>query len=492
MADLGWLPPPPLPIDAGIPAALLSAAVIASGALAGVAATRRHWPIAIVAALSAVLLWTSHGGEVSAHLLATLLVIGPLALALLVSRRFGRLGTFASIVMGAGVSFSGPLLAVSTWDAISVGLAAICGALIGSRLPPGRKGWSSLAVLSASSLVACAVGEALVRVGPDTAGVPDVRAMSLSLEAARPDETCVLLYPQRPEFAEIAADRIALRTKGEGAKTVLFVGESFTDAITGTMADPYPAQVGELLGVRTINMGIGGVGLDVMFLALDRALKRAKPDLIVLAPGVATPSRLSNVRMCCPSGPLLVYGEGPLHERCPDGHGTPTFAGRLRSEPLPYLVRVAGSWSAIARRLLELHMRWRWSTPLESVSPPTREPSEWNDQVYAAFIRRARADGVPVLLWTMRLPTRNSTRDERPSPNNALRYERLGFLMADDEAPLRAAFLDAGPAVTHLPAPDPHWSRAGHTLVARWLAPQVERLLAAPPVSGSPTAVTRP
>src|SRR5262249_39007898 len=63
---------------------------------------------------------------------------------------------------------------------------------------------------------------------------------------------------------------------------VLAVGDSFTAGSDVVNEDTWPAQLERMLGVRVINAGVGGFGVDQMVLNVERLLPILKPRAVVV------------------------------------------------------------------------------------------------------------------------------------------------------------------------------------------------------------------
>ncbi|MBI1356376.1 MAG: hypothetical protein GC160_18700 [Acidobacteria bacterium] len=115
----------------------------------------------------------------------------------------------------------------------------------------------------------------------------------------QPDD--LLFWKLRPNLQEVPASeklpdaehafRVSTDAEGrrrtpagaEGAKTMLFLGDSCTFGIPVNDAEAFPARVGEALGVRAINAGVPGYSAFQGRLVLEQALAAGeRPDVVVI------------------------------------------------------------------------------------------------------------------------------------------------------------------------------------------------------------------
>jgi hypothetical protein len=98
----------------------------------------------------------------------------------------------------------------------------------------------------------------------------------------------LLGWTQAPNFAGGGFNTFeyGIRKNSEGdaltPNAVLAVGDSFTVGSEVIDQETWPAQVEKLLGVRVLNAGVGGYGLDQSVLNTERLIPILRPRVVIL------------------------------------------------------------------------------------------------------------------------------------------------------------------------------------------------------------------
>lgn len=266
---------------------------------------------------------------------------------------------------------------------------------------------------------------------------------SAEIPESRPGEFSVI-YRSNAQGFRSPHDFDAPKT----GRRIALLGDSYTFGSGVPYGDTFAARLEAALpDTEVFNFGVGGWGIDQMWMALRHHALPREPDLVLVAFIRQDFNRsLSAYRL----------GHAWLEK--------PTF--RWRNGELRRLTaadRPPPAWRAIVResRLIEVLRR-------VDISLTRRQPwtYRWrlNRAIFAAMQEDAAAAGVP--LAAVHLPTNN----RRPVPYLEAEFQRLGIPFLD-VTPLLPAEADP----LYYPV-DRHFTAAGHALVAGALVELVDRL----------------
>jgi lysophospholipase L1-like esterase len=189
--------------------------------------------------------------------------------------------------------------------------------------------------------------------------------------------------------ARCTFDRDGFRAEGVPPafdRTVLFIGDSFTQGYGVVDGASFPAQTGFALArlginVRTLNAGNSGAGAAQELRLLRRLLERLKVDLVV----------------------LQVFPHNDLEDNWQDG-GFAIGDGRLvaLSPPHPPPHIVWGRWLAEQESLIHLNAVRLLANALPPLNPKPLEPTDYDIELERLLLREtvatARVAGIPVFI----------------------------------------------------------------------------------------------
>ncbi|MEZ6036432.1 MAG: SGNH/GDSL hydrolase family protein [Planctomycetota bacterium] len=299
-------------------------------------------------------------------------------------------------------------------------------------------------------------------------------------------DVCRRLRDERGREVTFATDADGLRVDpaagpapaSADARTVLFVGDSFTQGSQVEHAETFVARVGEALpNVRTLNAGVGGYSTLQVSLALQSQLPRHRPQLVVLT--VFDNDFADN---------LMPYfsGLGPRPFVAVDG----AFASlRLGVDPTPFLPFLqpapAAFWlythSALYRAVHKNLFLPRHGDRLARLEQEARRALPEDDErvAMAVLLRQlgAAVRGAGAQLLVAAMPTRQQV------ARGASPWQKwLAEHCATHEIPFVAllpALREAGAERCYYEV-DIHLTREGHEAVTAAMAPAIEAALATP------------
>jgi len=275
------------------------------------------------------------------------------------------------------------------------------------------------------------------------------------------------------------------------ARRILHVGDSMTFGFGVGRDETFTADLQRLEpDVQQINGAIPGIAPDAYYLVIRQWLAHQKVDLSVMYVFEGNDlDGLDDHYPCCHWQSLLTY-DSEVALRCPNaptldlGQAGTTWL-RYNSPP-PYLVRVLIPYSSAAAHLGAAIIGAMPNQPLA-----VRQPRELQFAHLAAILRAARdaAQAAHVQFAVVVLPTRewveNPASDRHLAPEIVAVARRLGIPVFDASDAVAAAA--ARGESLFLSQQDPHFSVAGHTVIAQWLHQQLAPLVDRAPTDKSPT-----
>lgn len=284
--------------------------------------------------------------------------------------------------------------------------------------------------------------------------------------------------------------------KRPGGKRILFLGDSFVEALQVPLEKAHHRLAGKVLGVEVVAAGIGGWSLAQEVLFFEREKARMEPEIVVAFwfPGndlsdVLPTRRYQTCRGRNCFAPYFAPPVGAL-EKAPwlSAPGAPLGIGGDRSHRKVQARALSAMYrgSALWRRLSPLFPpRYPGYRVTESAfyeeTASYEEGVAWS--LTAALFDRLRASTAPARLVVILVPHRSSVErrlagistPRHPARGLAQRLEALGILYMDLE-PVFTAHLQAGGDAPYWP--DGHWTATGNRLAAeaeaRFLAPFLE------------------
>lgn len=380
-------------------------------------------------------------------------------------------------------------------DAVFALALAVGGLLLGMRT--ARSGSSRLALaLAGSTLLALFVGEVATRlILPETGRFPPPWRARLLTDGEPVDrgdaEGCGLLFPDRsPASFSHRAARVGTRPR-----TVLHLGDSMVAGMGVTMAEAIPAVLERMEPDAVhVNAGVPGTSADFDLALARRWLPRLKPTVVVIH--LYPPNDLTDLGRpwaCCGDGPVLDLAKQPPADACPAPRAPPgpvrrTLAG-LRRSPPPYAIRVATSFSALARHLvLALVPPDQQAAQGLPTAPVLLERSLEGLAVESAAVGATLVAVIQPSAWDLRGD--GDPDGQRDTVTLACRRARVPVL---DPADAFRAEASAGRLDPLFLPGDNHLSAEGHRFLASWLALRLPRGVGqAPPRSGSGSPTPAP
>lgn len=427
--------------------------------------------LATAAAQAVPLRWVP-ASELQALLLAAVFVLLPFELGWMVSRLTRPRGAWLwplllpLLVWVASTTLEG----LSSLDVLFWAAMASLGALFGRRARP-----RAALVLTVSALVgALLTGEALMRrLIPPLAGLPPTTEMTVAFSSTPATAACEGLFPEAASSSPtVFSARLAHAGANERRFRVLHVGDSMLEGAGVEPEQTVTAELGRLQpDVAHVNAGFGSTGTDFHLAVIRRWIDLAHFDLVVLYPYGNDREEIGRPYSCCGGGPLLTWEGDEPHSAC-EAPARPRPLARLRTDPLPFPLRVTATRSRLAGALLQLAER-------------ARAPAPGTDQQHDILQERIGAwtasRQLPLLVFPIELERTGPDADhvvqdrtrswQRRYPPETQVVEGLVGFSAD--------FYADGADAVFLPAPDPHWNAEGHRRVASFLAPQIRALLPA-------------
>lgn len=359
---------------------------------------------------------------------------------------------------------------LSTLDALTLGVMASLGAFVASRTRP--RAVLVLAIVSVSGALLLSEGLARILIAP-VAGMPPVTGMTVAFDATPVTPACEGLFPDPASMSPTGfAARLARAGARERPLRVLHVGDSMLEGAGLRPDQTLTAELGRLQpDVAHVNAGFGSTGTDFHLEVVRRWTALEDFDLVVLYPYVNDRDEIGRPYSCCGGGALLNWaGDEPI-AAC-ETPAPPSRLARLRTDPLPFPLRVAATRSRLGSALLQVAERMR---------APARGTDARHDILQRRIGELAASRQLPLLVLPVEMG-RGATGDAKVQQARARTWQRRyppGTHVVDDLAGFSADFHADGPDAVFLPAPDSHWNEEGHRRVARFLAPQIRSLLPA-------------
>ncbi len=303
---------------------------------------------------------------------------------------------------------------------------------------------------------------------------------------------CSIVYEEQyPGILDVSEERdiVAPRkfTPRVGAtRRVLHIGDSMTFGIGVSREETFTADLERLEpGTQHINGGIPGTAPDAYFLVLRQWLTLHDVDLAVMYVFEGNDlAGLDDQYPCCDWQSLLTYGSGGPAMRCPTAARIDfSKAGgtwlRYNSPP-PYLVRALIPYSSAAAYIAAVIVS---RMPLKPLAVHQSEATEFQ---HLESILRAVRDAVRVRrtpFVVVVLPSRTWAENrttEHLAPEIVKVAQRLNLPALDTSDVVREAVVRGQHIFFDMPL-DPHFSAAGHAVIARWLHDRLAAAAGLPP-----------
>jgi hypothetical protein len=374
-------------------------------------------------------------------------------------------------------------LGVAAWDAVVWALALGFGGFLTAHrwgLPGGAARYG---LLLAGLLVGLLLAEGAVRLlMPAPPAFPVLSADLLTEQRG-------MLFPAdgEPCRALFAASTEGWEARGGGLDRplrVVHVGDSMVEGVGVRPEETFVAELNRRTSeVAHVNGGFNATAPDFYFALTRRWAALFEPDLVVWYLFLANDFSDHGLGEygCCGGGRLIdVEAEG-VEDLCPELSEVPVDGeNRFAVSPVPTAVRAATGFSWLARYAL-----WLLRADLvESALPESAyAPALARTERLLATARR-ELDGRGIAFAAVVLPARASLEDV-DGPNLAAREltaeilricERTGVTCLDPWEHLVAAVREAGVPPWFGPAPDFHFSPAGHRRFADWLETELPAL----------------
>jgi hypothetical protein len=196
---------------------------------------------------------------------------------------------------------------------------------------------------------------------------------------------------------------------------ILATGDSYTKGDEVADFEAWPARLQEIVGVRTVNAGVGAYGLDQTVLLTERLVGQLKPGVLVVGFIADDLRRAEMSRMWGREKPYFELAESGLALR--NVPVPPPPDPRRTLGPL----QAALGWSVVLDTVLDrLRLRNEWHMDNERALP-----SGTGERMACPLMRRIAALGVPTLVVAQYLP---STWDV---PESAAEERRLARVVLD-------------------------------------------------------------
>ncbi len=240
-----------------------------------------------------------------------------------------------------------------------------------------------------------------------------------------------------------------------GAATVVLVGDSFKFGMYVPGHEAWGGRLDTALdGVRVINRGVPGYGLDQIVLTARDEILPLRPSLVLLGLVSTDVDRAAYD---------LYFHRKPRAEVGDDG------LARFLGQPVPPMAQVLADerWRIKAFDVVRVvHQRVRRDAYLDHRALGLA--------LLRTFAAEARAAGVPAAV--VGLPSTTRPEDDVYLTQLLPEAEAMGLPVFD----LRPAFTAAGEVGSDLSKGQDHWTARGHVVAAEALAPWVAGLLAQP------------
>mgnify|MGYP002345552952 CR=1 FL=1 len=373
------------------------------------------------------------------------------------------------------------------WDLVMLALCWTGGFACGAACPAARR----LTPAALCVLLTLVLLEGLARyalpAAPATQPAPGSPILQPGTAGRMQEEACALLDPDA--HPDVLASRFAGVAPDE--RVVVHLGDSMIYPLGVAPGETLPALLDRSsTGTRHVSAAAMRTGPAFHLKVLRRCLQLVKPALVVLHLCLTNDwdDRYATWE-CCDGGTLLdVDAEGRVVDRCPapvpvDSAG---LQHRLRNSPAAFPLRVAGTFSVLARHLQGLLARWSD----RGLSPaPGDDLHQWNTAVLKAIRDELATRRIPLVVvlaphrpdFSAAAAGGDATGGTRPSYQAIL--HDLGIPFLDAREPFSQAaryglvdrmFLPWGPDEIHLGA-------EGHRLEADWLRDLLKAFLARPP-----------
>jgi hypothetical protein len=182
---------------------------------------------------------------------------------------------------------------------------------------------------------------------------------------------------------------------GVAAPPILATGDSYTKGDEADDFGAWPSWLQEIVGVRTVNAGVGGYGLDQAVLMTERLVPRLRPGVLVVGFIADDVRRIEMSRLWGREKPYFdLTGSGLVLRNVP----VP-----LPPDPRDSLspLQAAFGWSVLLDTVLDrLRLRNIWH--MDHVSAL---PSGAGERLACPLMQRLAALGVPTLVVAQYLPT---------------------------------------------------------------------------------------
>lgn len=289
--------------------------------------------------------------------------------------------------------------------------------------------------------------------------------------------------------------------KQPGRKRILFLGDSFVEALQIPLEKAHHRLAERLLAernpeVEVVAAGIGGWSLAQELLFFERERVRLEPDIVVAYwfPGndlsdVLPARRYQTCRGRNCFAPYFPLQAGALEETpwvsapvAPLGIGGDRVGRKLQARVLSATYRVSALWRRLSPLVPPRYAGLGLNEPsLYAEAPSPAEDVAWS--LTEALFDRLRASASPARLVVILVPQRSSV-ERRLAGVSTPRHPARGLVQRLEARGI--PYLDLEPEFTeHLAAggdapywPDSHWTETGNRLAAeaeaRFLAPFLE------------------
>ncbi len=408
--------------------------------------------------------------RIETFFLAALLVAGPVAAGLRLARFIHRWspGARRAVIISVVALFPLALLGrvpLGVWDLVLVGWATAFGLWYGSlgSIPLRRVLFSGAVLVIGLILVE---GEARFLREPRRFPLPEDAHLLF-----RPGSNagCDALYGALDPASSVRGDR----------PLVLHIGDSM---VAGSGVRPEDTFVARLNGSDSpfehLNAGVSGVSTDIEYLFLKRELKelktrgKAAPRLVVLHFNTNNDIEgMDGPEPCTGDASVLTYVDGVKARYDVPTPDRLTWSDLVRQSPAPYPLRIATSFSFLARHLMRV---------FEFAPPVPPEATAWPHlQLVLTEIRdRLKTEGIPLVMDV--LPDRDTLESDHPQGEKHWRVRQqvqelartLGIPTIDSWDFLNATIRRVGLETIFLPG-DVHFNAEGHRVIAEWLRGQL-------------------
>jgi hypothetical protein len=279
----------------------------------------------------------------------------------------------------------------------------------------------------------------------------------------RPNNVVEFYHPDSGTRYHAFTDQRGARVTDRGEQTpshadLMFIGCSFTWGLGVINEDTYAAQTGRLLGVSTVNLGMGGYSSIQSLLRLRRNLD-SKPRVVIY--GFLGTHLERNVSPCAAAPPVFCLTQ-PYFEPGDDaGHIHPPFAPLEGFEAVHIIVH---DWHGPGDMLRGA--MWAFHTDLFHLTTRVEQSKD----TMTASIRFAIAEmekttrSIGAKLLIVHIPMLERPADPPEALRLAIRESGVRFV---DVTPAVRAHYRANPDVPLVLSPvDSHPNRRGHRLIA--------------------------